>query len=120
MGTCLLAGLSVPGGAGVWRHVIPRLLTSFPTRRSSDLALTVRAAPVVSIASFSDVCVNAAAFALSGGAPAGGTYSGAGESTGPIYSHTASSYADLIANTETQNGSADYKSANVTDSPAPP
>ncbi|MFN8145193.1 MAG: choice-of-anchor V domain-containing protein [Bacteroidia bacterium] len=44
--------------------------------------VTVNPLPVVSLAAFSPVCDTIAAFALSGGSPAGGTYSGTGVSGG--------------------------------------
>jgi hypothetical protein len=44
--------------------------------------VTVIPAPVVSLSSFADLCEDATAFALSGGLPAGGTYSGTGVGTG--------------------------------------
>jgi hypothetical protein len=43
--------------------------------------ITVYPAPVVSAATLTDVCINAAAFAISGGSPAGGTWSGPGVSS---------------------------------------
>lgn len=47
---------------------------------SDTSAITVNPAPTVSLASFSAVCLNAGAQTLSGGSPAGGTYSGPGVS----------------------------------------
>ncbi len=44
-------------------------------------SVTVNAIPVVTMSPLADVCVDAAAFALTGGAPAGGTYSGTGVDT---------------------------------------
>lgn len=41
-------------------------------------SITINALPNVTLANFTDVCVYNPAFALSGGAPAGGTYSGTG------------------------------------------
>src|SRR5207249_12249992 len=69
--------------------------------------------------SFSDVCVNAAAFALSGGAPAGGTYSGTGVNAGNFDPAVALLDALPISYTVTQNGCADFKSANLTVRAAP-
>ncbi|NEQ55083.1 MAG: hypothetical protein F6K11_33995, partial [Leptolyngbya sp. SIO3F4] len=40
--------------------------------------ITVHPTPVVTLSAFGDVCVNGAAFSLSGGSPAGGTYTGPG------------------------------------------
>jgi hypothetical protein len=45
---------------------------------SSSNQITVNTAPTVSLGAFSDVCSNAGTFALTGGSPVGGTYSGTG------------------------------------------
>ncbi|MCF8416516.1 MAG: choice-of-anchor J domain-containing protein [Crocinitomicaceae bacterium] len=45
---------------------------------SSSNQITVNTAPTVSLGAFSDVCSNAGIFALTGGSPVGGTYSGTG------------------------------------------
>jgi hypothetical protein len=44
----------------------------------SSNQITVNTAPTVSLGAFSDLCSNAGTFALSGGLPVGGTYSGTG------------------------------------------
>jgi hypothetical protein len=44
----------------------------------SSNTITVNTAPTVSLSAFSDLCSNAGTFALSGGSPVGGTYSGTG------------------------------------------
>ena len=49
---------------------------------SATATLTVNAAPTVTLATLADVCDNAGAITLSGGAPAGGTYSGTGVTAG--------------------------------------
>lgn len=49
---------------------------------SGPLGVTVNPLPIVTLGSFADVCDNASAFALTGGSPAGGTYSGPGVSGG--------------------------------------
>ncbi|WP_343635138.1 PKD domain-containing protein [Fluviicola sp.] len=51
--------------------------------------IIVNAAPNVTLANFSDVCVYNPAFALTGGAPAGGNYSGTGVSGGNFNPATA-------------------------------
>ena len=45
---------------------------------SSSNQITVNSAPTVSLGAFSDVCSNTGTFALTGGSPVGGTYSGTG------------------------------------------
>lgn len=44
----------------------------------SSNTITVNTAPTVTLGAFSNLCSNAGTFALSGGSPVGGTYSGAG------------------------------------------
>lgn len=52
-------------------------------------SITINALPNVALANFTDVCVYNPAFALSGGTPAGGTYSGTGVSGGNFDPSTA-------------------------------
>lgn len=49
---------------------------------SARFTLTVNSVPVVNLGNFSDICINGAAFTLSGGSPVGGTYSGPGVNSG--------------------------------------
>jgi len=51
--------------------------------------ITVNALPVVTLGAFSTVCVTASSFSLTGGAPAGGTYSGTGVTAGDFDPATA-------------------------------
>ena len=50
--------------------------------RTASVTVSVNPLPVVTCPPNSSVCVSAPAFALSGGSPAGGTYSGTGVSAG--------------------------------------
>lgn len=59
------------------------------TDLGSPVTITVNPKPVVSLDAFSAVCIDQAPFALSGGLPAGGTYSGAGVSGGSFNPSTA-------------------------------
>jgi PKD repeat protein len=52
-------------------------------------SITINALPNVTLANFTDVCVYNPAFALSGGTPTGGTYSGTGVSAGNFNPSTA-------------------------------
>ena len=49
---------------------------------SESITVTVKSKPAVSFASLGDVCMNTAAFTLTGGSPPGGTYSGTGVDSG--------------------------------------
>ena len=48
----------------------------------AQTTVSVNANPTVNLAAFSAVCLDASAFALTGGTPSGGTYSGTGVSAG--------------------------------------
>lgn len=52
------------------------------TGLSSDLVVTVNELPTVTLTSFNAVCLDALSFALTGGLPTGGSYSGVGVSGG--------------------------------------
>ncbi|RLD54448.1 MAG: hypothetical protein DRI97_11480, partial [Bacteroidetes bacterium] len=49
------------------------------------VTLTINELPVVGLSTFSPVCIDVAAFVLSGGTPAGGVYSGTGVSSDSIF-----------------------------------
>lgn len=57
---------------------------------SSNFVIVVNANPTVSLGNFNDVCTYTSSFALSGGSPAGGTYSGTGVTSGNFDPSTAS------------------------------
>ncbi|MGQ3131740.1 MAG: choice-of-anchor J domain-containing protein [Flavobacteriales bacterium] len=81
---------------------------------NATATITVNAAPSVSFTAPAPVCADAAPFAITGGAPAGGTYSGTGVSGGQFnpasgtqtvtYNYTdangcsGSSFADIVVN----------------------
>lgn len=68
-----------PASAGVGIHTIwYRYEDSFGCIDTAIGSITVHALPLVSLASFAAVCANDASFLLSGGSPAGGSYSGQG------------------------------------------
>lgn len=69
-----------PANAGIGTHTITYTYTDGTTTctNSTTNTITVEALPTVTLQPFNPVCVNAAPFTLSGGSPAGGTYSGPG------------------------------------------
>ncbi|MBP6334478.1 MAG: T9SS type A sorting domain-containing protein [Bacteroidia bacterium] len=72
-----------PGNAGVGTHTITYTYTNSNGCVASTTASIIVIAPqVVTLANFSATCLNTPAFALTGGSPAGGTYSGPGVSAG--------------------------------------
>lgn len=59
------------------------LTVSQPGCSATDtVEVTVNPLPIVTLSPFADVCIDQSAYALSGGSPAGGVYSGAGVSNG--------------------------------------
>ncbi|MBK9193061.1 MAG: putative Ig domain-containing protein, partial [Crocinitomicaceae bacterium] len=58
------------------------LVDIYACPQSASATITVNTAPTVTLASFNQVCEDDAVFALTGGSPLGGTYSGTGVSGG--------------------------------------
>ncbi len=78
-GTGVSNGQFNPSTAGTGSHTITYVYTN--SNACSDTAtstITVNAAPIVTFSALSPVCANAPSFTLSGGSPAGGSYSGQG------------------------------------------
>lgn len=67
-----------PAAAGAGTHTITYTLSSGGCTGSAAQSIAVNALPNVTLAPFSNTCQNAAALTLSGGSPAGGTFSGPG------------------------------------------
>uniref|UniRef100_UPI0019820747 hypothetical protein n=1 Tax=Maribellus sediminis TaxID=2696285 RepID=UPI0019820747 len=89
-GTGVSNGQFDPATAGVGTHTITYSYTdSDGCPNSATANITVNDLPTVTLSAFSDVCVDAAEFALSGGSPANGTYSGTGVSSGQFDPATA-------------------------------
>lgn len=74
---------------------------------------TLNAAPTATLGAFSDVCLQSAAFALTGGLPAGGTYSGTGVSGGNFDPATAGVGSQAVTYTVTSNGCSDAVSQTI-------
>ena len=70
----------IPTGTGYRIRVVASDPSTTGTNNGSDLVSNPL--PIVTLGTLSDVCVNHAASALTGGMPANGTYSGAGVSAG--------------------------------------
>jgi len=102
-GAGVMNGMFNPAVAGVGAHTITYSYTNASgCQASAQYTVNVSAQPVVSFNVPSAVCTNNGAVTLSGGSPAGGSYSGAGVSNGMFYpsavgagSHTITySYTD--------------------------
>lgn len=78
---------SIPAGTGYRIRVVASDPLTIGTDNGSDLV--VHPLPTVTSSSYIDVCENEAAFTLTGGMPAGGTYSGTGVSGGSFDPATA-------------------------------
>ena len=78
-GTGVSGGMFDPLVAGLGTHSIDYTITSANgCSNTATETITVLSAPTVTFAALNDVCTADAAFALTGGSPAGGTYSGTG------------------------------------------
>ncbi|TSJ46509.1 T9SS type A sorting domain-containing protein [Fluviicola chungangensis] len=80
---------------------------------SATSTFTLNAAPTATLAAFQDVCLQAASFGLTGGLPAGGTYSGTGVSGGNFDPATAGVGSQVITYTATSNGCSDAISQTI-------
>ncbi|MBS1620210.1 MAG: HYR domain-containing protein, partial [Bacteroidetes bacterium] len=95
-------GVFTPSVAGVGAHTITYSYTDANgCTNSCTFTITVNALPVVTCPTDFAVCVNDASFALTGGSPSGGTYSGAGVSAGNFDPLVAGAGAHTITYTYT-------------------
>jgi hypothetical protein len=80
-----------PATAGVGLHWIKYTYTAPATgcTNADSVQVKVLAIPIVTLTSFNQVCIDATPFALSGGNPAGGTYTGNSVVTGVFYPASA-------------------------------
>ncbi len=74
---------------------------------TANSTFTLNAAPNATLGTFTDVCLQTASFGLTGGLPAGGTYSGAGVTGGNFNPATAGVGSEIITYTVTANGCTD-------------
>ena len=105
-----------PSLAGVGPHVITYSYTNnFGCTKTAGSTINVAALPVVNLnLSFSTACINGAPVTLSGGSPAGGTYSGAGVSGGVFTPSVAGSGLTTITYSYTDvNGCSATSSSTV-------
>jgi hypothetical protein len=80
---------------------------------SATSTFTINAAPVATLGAFTDVCLQASAFALTGGLPAGGSYSGTGVTGGNFSPATAGVGTQSITYTVNANGCSDAVSQDI-------
>lgn len=80
---------------------------------SATSTVTLNAAPNATLATFTDVCLQDPSFGLTGGLPAGGTYSGTGVTGGNFSPATAGAGLQTITYTVTSNGCSDAASQSI-------
>lgn len=93
-----------PSLAGEGTHFLVYTYTNVQGCSASDTStITVNPLPVVSLNSYSPLCIDATPLVLSGGSPVGGTYTGAGVSGGSFNPTTAGAGNQLITYTYTDS-----------------
>jgi hypothetical protein len=81
---------------------------------SATSTFTLNAAPQATLGTFTDVCMQAASFGLTGGLPAGGTYTGTGVTGGNFNPATAGVGIQAVTYTVTANGCTDAAIQTIT------
>jgi hypothetical protein len=98
-------GEFTPVAAGVGAHTLTYSYTQNGCTFTATKVITVMAVPTVTLASFTDmVCSGNNTFVLTGGQPAGGTYSGNGVSNGIFNAAVAGKGTHTITYTYPTNG----------------
>lgn len=98
---------TVPAGTAVGSGYRIRVVSSTPATTGSDngVNFTIHALPNVNLGSFTAVCQNDAPFTLTGGSPAGGTYSGTGVTANVFNPSSAGAGAHTITYSYTDGNS---------------
>lgn len=114
-GTGVSAGTFNPSTAGVGTHTITYSYTnSNQCTATASKTIEVLAVTNISLSAFSAVCINNTAFALTGGSPAGGAYSGPGVNAGTFNPATAGTGTKTITYSVTAgNGCVSSASSNL-------
>ena len=120
-GTGVSSGSFSPTTAGLGTHIITYSYTDGNSCfNSTTQNINVNALPTVTLSSFSDVCVDALPFTLSGGSPVGGIYSGTGVIGGDFNPSVAGVGTHLITYTFTDgNSCTNFATQNITVNPLP-
>ncbi len=106
--------LAIPAGATASATYKVRVISTSPSSTSAEATITINVNPTVTLSAFSDVCSSDATFALSGGLPAGGTYSGAGVSGGNFNPATAGVGTHSITYTVVNGACTNSATQNIT------
>jgi hypothetical protein len=105
--------LIIPSNATASTAYKVRVISTAPNSISAEAIITVNTSPTVTLSAFSGVCSTTAAFALSGGLPAGGTYSGAGVVVGNFDPATAGAGTHSITYTVVSGGCSNTATQNI-------
>jgi hypothetical protein len=112
-GTGVIGGSFFPNVAGSGQHTITYSYTDGNgCANTATNTITVNALPVVTLGSFNAMCLNAAALTLTGGSPAGGTYSGSGVSNG-VFTPSSLGSNNIIYNYTDVNGCASFATSSI-------
>lgn len=108
-----------PSSAGTGSHSITYSVTSGACTGNASTSAQVVAVPNVTLASFNDVCISAPSFALNGGTPSGGTYSGTGVNSGQFSPATAGAGTHFITYTYSNGVCSSSATSSITVVPIP-
>ena len=114
--------LTIPNGATAGTTYKVRVISTEPSSTSAEATITVSAAPSVTFtlpASSLNRCLTGTAFALTGGSPAGGTYSGTGVTAGNFDPVTAGLGTHVITYSVTSGGCTSTATQSINVSAAP-
>ncbi len=112
-GTGVVSGSFYPNVAGAGTHTVTYTYTnSNGCSANATTSVTVNALPAVSLGSFNAVCQNSAPITLTGGSPAGGTYSGSGVSNG-IFTPSSAGSNNIIYNYTDANGCSNFATSSI-------
>ena len=115
-GPGITAGVFDPAAAGPGSHNESYTFTDVNgCTGAASQTITVHALPAVSFSPLADVCINATPFALSGGSPGGGVYTGTGVSGGNFDPAIAGNGTHVITYTFTDGvtGCTDFATSTV-------
>lgn len=119
-GNGVSTGVFNPAQAGLGSHLITYSYTAANGCQGSDTSVIhVTNPPQTSLAAFSSVCQSAPAFLLTGGTPAGGTYSGPGVSANQFSPAVAGAGTHTITYTYSVGTCVSSSTASITVNPAP-
>ncbi|GEO04523.1 hypothetical protein AAE02nite_21870 [Adhaeribacter aerolatus] len=108
-----------PAAAGVGTHTITYTVTQNGCSSTARQTITVLQTPTVSLAPFANVCSSAPAFALTGGLPAGGTFTVNGVAATSFDPAAAGVGTHTITYSATQNGCTSSITQTITVSQTP-